>query len=55
MTDWAVQSVIFLPKNYPKLSENYPKLSENCPKMSRDYPNTALKLLPNPPKKKSNK
>ncbi len=48
MTDWAVQSVIFLPKNYPKLSEN-------CPKMSRDDPNTTLKLLPNPPKKRSSK
>ena len=39
MTDWAAQSVIFI-QNLPK---TYPKMSENCP-------NTALKLLPNPPK-----
>ena len=44
MTDWAAQSVIFMSK-----------LSENCPKMSRDYPNTTLKLLPNPPKNKNSK
>ena len=30
------------------LPENYPKMSENCP-------NTALKLLPNPPQNKSSK
>ena len=41
MTDWAVQSVIFMP--------------ENCPKMRRDYPKTTLKLLPNPPKNKNSK
>ena len=41
MTDWVVQSVFFLPKNHPKMSEN-------CP-------NTALKLLPNPPQNKSSK
>ena len=28
MTDWAVQSVIFLPRNYPKLPENEARLPE---------------------------
>ena len=44
MTDWAVQSVIFCPKTTQKL-----------PKIEQYYPNTTLKLLPNPPKNKSSK
>ena len=40
MTDWAVQSVIFCLNTTQKL-----------PEIERDCPNTALKLLPNPPKK----
>ena len=41
MTDGVVQSVIFMSK-----------LPENSPKMRRNCPNTALKLLPNLPKKR---
>ena len=44
MTDWAVQSVIFMSKTTRKL----PEIERNCP-------NTALKLLPNPPKNKNSK
>ena len=40
MTDWAVQSVFFCLNTTQKL----PEIERNCPK-------TALKLLPNPPKK----
>ena len=44
MTDWAIHSVIFMSK-----------LPKNSPKMRRNCPNTALKLLPNLPKKKNSK
>ena len=48
MTDWAVQSVIFMSKTTQKLPKNERKLPKYCP-------NTALKLLPNPPEKRSSK
>ena len=44
MTDWVVLSVIFCLKTTRKL-----------PKIEQNYPNTTLKLLPNPPKNKSSK
>ena len=44
MADWVVQSVFFCPKTTQKL-----------PKIEQNYPNTALKLLPNPPKNKNSK
>ena len=44
MTDWTVQSVFFCPNTTRKL-----------PKIEQNYPNTTLKILPNPPKKPSSK
>ena len=44
MTDWVVPSVIFCQNTAQKL-----------PEIEQNYPNTALKLLPNPPQNKSSK
>ena len=44
MTDWVVPSVIFCQNTAQKL-----------PEIEQNYPNTTLKLLPNPPKIKSSK
>ena len=44
MTDWAVQSVFFCLNT-----------AQKPPKIERNRPNTALKLLANPPKKRSSK
>ena len=44
MTDWAVQSVFFC-LNTARI----------LPEIEQYYPNTTLKLLPNPPKNKSSK
>ena len=44
MTDWVVQSVIFMSKT-----------TQKQPEIEQYYPNTTLKLLPNPPKNKSSK
>ncbi len=44
MTDWAVQSVIFMSKTTQKLPENERKLPKYCPEK-----------LKNPPKKRSSK
>ena len=44
MTDWAIQSVIFMSKTTRKL-----------PKIEQNYPNTIRQLLPNPPKKPNSK
>ena len=48
MTDWAVQSVFFLPKNCPKTTQKLPKNERKLPK---NCPKTAQQLFTNPPKK----
>ena len=44
MTDWAVQSVFCCLNT-----------AQKPPEIEQYYPNTTLKLLPNPPKNKSSK
>ena len=44
MTDWMTSRSFF-----------YLKTTQKLPKIERNYPNTTLKLLPNPPKNKSSK
>ena len=44
MTDWIVHRSFFCLKTTQKL-----------PKIEQNYPNTTLKILPNPPKKPSSK
>ncbi len=43
MTDWVVPSVFFCPKTAQKL-----------PEIEQNYPNTTLKISPNPPKISTN-